>query len=289
MAVRPFPDVEAAGPDLTFESIMAEAQRAMEAQQRKQAAEDAQRELARRPERPPLVGLSGGARSGFQQNVTSDVQAMQQARFDGYRDGDQISLLQRLNTEQVADLQDQMVRLGYMDAKSVRKGTLDVTTVNAFTDVLGIANRQGSVWQTLLRDQQAALDADPTLAFGQEEKPGRLYSTPDTATLKNTVQTRFRSALGRAPTQAEMRFFTEELLADYEDVVDVEKQAVEYSETGRVGVVEEVDPVARFEGLFEERYRPTMDRNEQSDSTTQGAALGQAQAASAARAVGGAS
>jgi len=222
-----------------------------------------------RPGEDPNV-LGGYFNDNGPQNLNRNTQA--------YEPGAQFSMLSRMNTAQRLAIQGRLQALGFMGNRDYTPGLVDRATVDAMADVLTIANRTGITYTAVFDQQQTAIDAGQSLA-GQGSTNGRVYERPNTASLENRVFNTFETGLGRPPTQAEMRMFTNQLMSGYDSGIADQQAAVAAAETGRADVIMEgSDPAAEFEKTFRQKYAGTKERNEQQEDTTvaQNVAIGQA-------------
>ncbi len=218
----------------------------------------------------PMGGLIGGGNTG--------------AVADPYREGAQWEILQSMPTEQRVSLQEQLASLGFIRG-DFRLGRIDDATLTGMTELLSIANREGLNWEMVLSQEKdrVAKGGQPLAGVS---KQGQVFALPSTDTLKVSVRDKFRAALGRDPTEAEMRLFTDEMMADYQSNVDRQKQTVEDVGSGRDVTVQEEDPASAFDLAFEQKYRPEMVSNERQAGALQGAQSARVGVDSAAQAAG---
>lgn len=140
------------------------------------------------------------------------------------------------------------------------------------TDLARLANGNGISLQEAIRgvgQLRARQDAASGRGRGGGGGAGRaipVYRPPDPATLRQTVRATMRQELGRDPLPEELRDLTSSLQSDFLAQFDA-----------AVAEGEQVDPVARFEEDFAERFSPEKDLLQSRDEFAQGqAAAGQA-------------
>lgn len=182
-----------------------------------------------------------------------------------YHAGDEFDILRGLTTENRVRLQQQMVALGL--ASDVVYGEIDggeggkSGTLGAMRELLAMANRQGEPWEATLG--RIATEGEQHAANAFEPEP---YLAPDYATLSQRVKSTFREALGRDPDDYEIQQLASELSGfdalAHEREQELTGMATEQrAQPGRQGggSVQGVDPLARFQELFEERYSGELD------------------------------
>lgn len=174
-------------------------------------------------------------------------------------------LWEGLPLEDRVRLQDRLV--GYGLTSKVVPGELDDGTLDGIGRLLGMSNRAGTTWQATL-GRLEDLEAQGLLDAAQREQPfeAQPYLAPDYATMAQTVKDMFRQRLGREPDQSEMAQFQAELTGwdrmGYEAEQDLQRIQHEQAQqpgaqaapTGRA-----VDPLARFQEVFESRYANELD------------------------------
>jgi hypothetical protein len=212
----------------------------------------------------PSLNYQPGAVGGSNAGILSEA----------YREGSQWSILNTMNTVERVELQATLANLGFIRA-SYRPGKMDDATMNGFADVLTLANREGLNYNRIIAQETANLAAGRQSLVGGGSESGRVYSMPDTDTLKGKVRTEFQTTLGRDPTQAEMRMFTDSMMGDFASSVGQQKAADDFRSTGagREMTQTEIDPVASFREKFLARAQPEIQSNERQMGTND-AALG---------------
>lgn len=207
-----------------------------------------------------------------------------------YKNGDEWRLVQGLAPEEFRRLQDRMKFIGLLD--SFRPGEADEKTLTAISALMQISNRRGSNWSTTLTEYETNIQNGVVKPFGEEQDPKiQLPSTqliPEYGTAARRVNSYFEQRLGRKATEAEMRMFTDRLMADYKAAAEqqLEQAAAEPLEitpgddeflgAGRVGFEEQINPEQRFENAFEQRFKGTFDVLERGAATQAGAGAAQA-------------
>lgn len=192
-------------------------------------------------------------------------------------------LLQGLATDpaEYARLQDVLLSAGLLtpEQKFTRgRMTINDPTIGALQDVMEFANNSGTDINGALRSIQKSIADGLTTPeeiagqVGGQAERGRFYVLPDYATLRSRVRGMFEDSLGRAPTQAEMRLFTDEMMADYKTNAQAEQAAFSEVGAGRDVFFNEVDPVVRFEESFRERLAGQIESVEDQKGARQGAA-----------------
>ena len=182
-----------------------------------------------------------------------------------YYEGDEQSILRGLTTEDRVRLQEQMVAIGRLT--NPLYGEADGRTLNSFKEILAMANLEGEEWRTTL----GRVATDPRLQGQDGDEPQfdpKPYLAPDYATLAQEVKSTFRQRLGREPDQAEMAELVGELQGWNKGAYDAEVQygQSQFDDDDGIPGVEEppqelsnVDPVSRFQELFDERYSGELD------------------------------
>lgn len=178
-----------------------------------------------------------------------------------YYEGADIEVLSAMNTEELSRFQDTLVAYGIV--REVVPGRLDDATINGMSTLMSLGNRQGVRWQSVLDGvvRGGGLSGGKTA----EQFEARTYLKPDYATLAQDVKDTFRKRLGREPDEYEMQQLTGELTGYYSlaneaqtelDRMQFEQQATPGVQAG--GTVQAVDPMARFQQLFDEKYKGEM-------------------------------
>lgn len=172
--------------------------------------------------------------------------------FSGYFEGEEFSLLRGLPTEQRARLQDQMMALGI--ASSTVRGEIDAGTLAGFRSLLSMANSSGTDWQQTLSRVQRTAEQTGTLG---PKVPDQVYMAPDYATMSQAVKETMKAKLRRDPTDAELAILGDQLSGLYRQQFDGGVEVAQMEDTGAGRVLEgpmQVDPMARFNEAFEQRY-----------------------------------
>lgn len=211
-----------------------------------------------------------------------------------YYEGDDFAILEGMNTEQLARLQDTLVATGLV--REVVPGRIDDNTIKGMGTLMALGNRQSETWQNVLDGIQRAGGLDGATSQRAAEFDPRPYIAPDYATLAQEVKATFRQRLGREPDQAEMAQLTAELSGwhkgAYGEQVAAERQQFENAQQGGEqagGTFTRVDPLARFQETFDKRYANELDFVEDKEEA-QGsrAAVGQTTGTLSAMSTGGA-
>lgn len=199
----------------------------------------------------------------------------------GYRAGEEYSLLDGMSTEILARVQDRMAALGIVE--DFIPGRRDKKTVEAFSEILWMANAEGRSWMQTLTDlerQKAEMGDDWAWGDGsgsgdRPEFVAPTYLAPDYATLAQRVKDQLRSELGRDPDESEMALLTAELSGWDRDAFEVEAEAAraewEAAEDGRdeSPTVQAVDPIARFKESFESKFKAELSGIERTEEATE--------------------
>lgn len=199
-------------------------------------------------------------------------------------------------------------------------GRPDSASIDAMTEVMGIANSEGRDWQTALdlvvnRFQSAQQEADAGAGAGSLRSPTFTfdpYTPPDYDTLTGEVRQLFRQQLGRDPEPHELTTLADKMRSlhrssydqqraaaqqKFQAEVAAQRQSVTNAETGQGGPAnpvttdagvagEQVDVGASIQSIFDERFGGEVDRVERarealrSQSTSLSALLGGRQFAS---------
>lgn len=182
-----------------------------------------------------------------------------------YYAGDEFNVLSAKPMEERVRLQEQMVALGLLSSPVY--GELDDRTLGGFRALLSMANRTGDTWENTLNriaTNPLMLDA----AQNQSNEPvfqPTPYMAPDYATIAQRVKQMFREQLGREPDQAEMAELSGELQGwskqAWNAEVEVEEGAFDMrsADTTQPAVQgQQVDPMSRFQELFDSKYKGEM-------------------------------
>lgn len=238
-----------------------------------------------------------GVPRGFTAQVTED--APEPARLQGlfgaagaprvreqdprYFIGDQIAPAS-LAPEEIVAIQKRLVEAGLLETGKFYEGFWDDATTAAYETVLAYSNQRGTEWQDTLQD---LIDNIPDELKEQQQQAAiadvfqePAYMAPDYATLAQDVKGMFRSRLGRDPTEDELREMAGALSGSWKAAHDAAVAAAraefdmgqtlqEQAEAGEElpeatspGTFTMVDPAARFAELFEQRFKPEIDRLE---------------------------
>lgn len=197
-----------------------------------------------------------------------------------YTDQDTYGIFMQMGTTMRAEVELQLVEAGLLHPDDVRGGGVWSTEAQrAMAVVMTTANEQGLTWSeslNLYRANPPAGMADDEDGPGSGRAPyvAPTYLAPDYATLAQGVKQVFRQQLNREPRDFELQFLAEQLERDYRAAFDAEVAAdradynlatvaVEEGTEGLTGgTVRSVDPVARLNQAFDERYGPEMNRLE---------------------------
>lgn len=142
-------------------------------------------------------------------------QAFAEPTTPTFKFGDE-SKLGNLPPEQLARLQGDMVRAGVIGPKTAYTlGIADNTTVNAWKEVLGIANRYGSTDPVSILGQMASSTEAQKKAALQASRYSKStstststqYSITDPTTAHVVLRRTLEQELGRAPTEDDARQF----------------------------------------------------------------------------------
>jgi len=182
--------------------------------------------------------------------------------LEPYFEGDDFSVLSSMNTEQLARFQDVAVSMGLV--REVIPGRMDDNTLKAMGSLMALGNRQRVPWQNVLDGimKSGGLDG----SGGAESFDAPTYMAPDYATLAQEVKATFRKRLGRDPDESEMANLVGELQgwdrASYEAQVEGAEAnfgAQQQAGSQGGGTVRQVDPLARFQEVFESKYANELD------------------------------
>ena len=212
-----------------------------------------------------------------------------------YKNGDEWRILQNLPPEETRRLQDRLAFVGLLE--DYRPGDLsDPNLIGAVKDLMTVANRQGSTWKDALGQFETNIQNGAMEPFGTEDVEDQVpqvpsaEAVPDYTSLKRRVIRHFRDTLRRDPTQAEVRMFADEMMADFEAQAAGEfRRRAETRDlpddvgAAHVPVQEQIDPVARFEQAFEQRMGGQIETLEEQANTATGAQAARQSIASAAR------
>lgn len=172
-----------------------------------------------------------------------------------YYEGDESQVVRSMNEEELARFQDSLVSLGLV--RDVVPGRLDDNTLRGMATLMALGNRQAVEWTTVLD----GLVSSGQSVSGAEQFDPQPYMAPDYASLAQRVKGTFREALGRDPNDYEVRQLADELAGfdrmAYEREQEMRRMGFDAQVTPgtqEAGTVQSVDPLARFQELFEERY-----------------------------------
>ena len=211
---------------------------------------------------PPLTAYSYGLP---QQEQAGDSAA---GGWEPYYEGADFDMLRNMSTEELARFQDAAVANGL--TREIVPGHIDDGTISGMQTLMALGNRQSTSWQTVL-DGIVEIGGVPGSGAGGDEFDPKPYLAPDYATLAQQVKSTFRQRLGREPDQAEMAELVGELQGWNKGAYDAEVQygQAQFDDDDGIPGVEEppqeldnVDPVSRFQELFDERYSGEIDFRE---------------------------
>lgn len=180
-----------------------------------------------------------------------------------YYEGSDVEVLRSMNTEQLAAFQDTLVANGLV--REVVPGRLDDATLKGMSTLMALGNRQGVDWKDVLDGIVRAGGLSGSSSSAEEFEP-RPYLQPDYATLSQKVKQTFRESLGRDPDTYEMQQLAGELTGFFEleheaatefEEIQHEQQVAPGVQGG--GTVGQVDPMSRFQELFESKYKHELD------------------------------
>lgn len=185
-----------------------------------------------------------------------------------YYEGNQYDILKALNTEDRVRLQQQLAAIGL--ATNPVYGEIDDATVNGMSKLLAMSNRAGTTWEATLN----RIATNPAMqdqlggagGAGQPEFDVPTYLAPDYASLAQDVKATFRQRLGRDPDQGEMAQLIGELEGWHKGAFDAEVGAARQDFDNRLaegeqagGTVRQVDPMSRFQEMFDRTYANELD------------------------------
>lgn len=229
-----------------------------------------------------------------QQEAAVRTALAQGANDSPYFDTDANAELAAMDPAILARLQDRMAALGINVGSG---GVPDGPTIKGFRDLLALANARGEKWNyTLAFYEKAKADGSLGALPGTEQGgPSAGYIAPDYRTVGLEVRNRFRQALGRDPTEGELRLFSDELMAGasakarQEAAATVAQQEqplsgpdigtpdlVSADEVGAHGPINEPqqgDPLSRFEEMFAQKVSDEETLLRRSDEESQSADL----------------
>jgi hypothetical protein len=169
---------------------------------------------------------------------------------------------QSMTGPQIAEIQKKLVAAGLIPkGAQYRNGYWDDVSRSAFKLLLAESNASGMAWNQQVEMRMATEEANrPTY-----KAPA--YLKPDPATTRTGVRKLMQTIIGedREPTDDEMAQLTSTFerfsRQEYDADVAAERagfDAVEDMGSSGGGEVQGVDPSARFEELFRERYQPEI-------------------------------
>jgi len=185
-----------------------------------------------------------------------------------YYEGADYGVLRRMSTEELGRFQDSLVANGL--AREIIPGRIDDSTVGGMQTLMALGNRQSTSWSEVL-EGIIRIGGVPGSGTDGDEFDPKPYLAPDYASLAQTVKSTFRQRLGREPDQAEMAELVGELQGWSKGAYDAEVQygQAQFDDDDGIPGVEEpmqelsnVDPVSRFQELFDERYQGEIDFRE---------------------------
>jgi hypothetical protein len=205
-----------------------------------------------------------------------------------YKESDIQGIAARLTGPKIYEIQQEMIRAGLIDPEDTTlvgpfiMGKWDRLTERAFEHTLGQANVDGETWQVSLThmaragDRRAAAEEEDRIQdeldrLGPYIAPVRVNA--DYATLATDVEEAIRRKLGRKPNDWEMELLTDQMQASYRarnnqeaasarGIYDAQVRAIETGEDQAAGSVIDVDPAARFEQTFNDRFESELARRD---------------------------
>lgn len=180
--------------------------------------------------------------------------------------------LANMGPNMLRKVQQQLEMLGL---PSGRPGAPDDATRQGFQSIIAQSNLQGTPWQVTLNNEVERMREAGLIDLPDTEE-AQVVLTPDRNELKLTVRAKFREALDRDPTQAEMQMFVDDLMSDFQaaavqnNAPGPEFEVDEDGQSGnRVVAREERNPVAAFETKFLEKFGGSIERLEEREETAQ--------------------
>ena len=233
----------------------------------------------------PYVGAEWGIREGYQSHVRKTLGKTELDVWVDpvYRDSDYEALVAGLTESTIDYFQDLMLRAGYMSDTQMT-GLMDKKTIDTLGLILYESNANGQSWRNWSTAQAEVGDV-LRAEEEEDEKEARLkaigpfqrktYLEPDYAALSLTAKDAVERQLGRKINDWEMQLMTGEQeddykaqfdateqvrLSDYNSQVQAVEDDLETGDSFGGGSVEGVDPAARFQTAFEDRFENEIDR-----------------------------
>lgn len=179
-------------------------------------------------------------------------------------------LLANMPIEHLVRLQETMEQVGF--SRKMKLGVLDDATVDNWVELLGLANREGSDWQSTLGrlgDYSGGMEAV------KEELPEfepATFVAADPVAMAQDVKDLMKQRLGREPRPDEIDELVTEMggISRLRHEQDEELRELQFNAQvdpeGEVQAPEEftkIDPSARFRKLFEEKYGGEIEHKEE--------------------------
>jgi hypothetical protein len=191
-----------------------------------------------------------------------------------YVEGSDFDEIAEMSTEQLVRFQEQLIAMGVLDADSTLIGKRDTVTIDAMNQIMTLANAEGTNWGTMLYELQQIADERGGKLVKDPDAPEfnmPSYLAPDYATMAQKVKDTMRTQLGRDPDESELAALVGELQGWDREAYEAEVAAAESEfnaeyEGGPEGqTFQDVDPLARFNEMFEQKYASELDFVEERD------------------------
>ena len=202
-----------------------------------------------------------------------------------YIEGDELYQFGGKDPAYLAGVQKSLVDAGYMNETDMyaERGSWGESSARAMYQAMYDANISGREWTEIVRNRALNIriaeqneDADktrrPTISELQADNPyvATARMGPDYATLSETVWGVMASALGREPHDWELALLADQINTDYSQSLDVlaaadranydaGNRALATGEAQSAGTFEQVDPAARFQERFRQKYGGELD------------------------------
>lgn len=182
-------------------------------------------------------------------------------------------LIANLPVEHLIRLQETMEEVGF--SRKMKLGALDDATVDNFTELLGLANREGSDWQSTLArlgDYQGGIEGV------KEELPEFVPDTfvkADPVAMAEDIRALMKQRLKREPRPDEIDELVQEMggLSRLQHEQQQELKELQFNAQRdndpslAPEEADQIDPSARFRKLFEEKYGGEIEHLEDVEET----------------------
>lgn len=187
---------------------------------------------------------------------------------------------------EVRVIQERLENAGLLKPNTYTPGMWDSVSARSMSALMGESNATGQTWEMQLARRLEFVTPEMLAETYGSASGGRTpfvapaYMRPDQASLSQAVKALVRQKLKREPSARDMAELSDQMYSDYKLEYDAQVKALrsEYDATTRAlesdsaqsaGIVQNVDPTARFRETFESRFANELQLRDDVDSTVE--------------------